>query len=373
MKKVIHIALQHRSDSTRIFHRECKALSSAYDVTYIGLGIEQVHEMRDGVHIMQEKRSSVFKLFFQYLRILWNRPADVYHCHEPEGIFLLLLLKLRRPKVKLIFDVHEYFEYGVTNKNKKWYVRGYYYFFILFMRPVLLKFFDAAICVTEPMSKIYERFVPEVYTVHNYPDTLTFANIESNQQLPEASCYLVHHGRNISTERGLYNYLSLLAEMIKKYPDTKLLLIGRIIKSEIETYEEFIRKNNLVNSIIATGPLSHHKAIGYLKNNVPMIGVFLAEDVGQMSRSVPVKSYEWLALGIPQICSEHIVNITSNILSSGGGIGVMPHDIDGQVGAVESILKDYTLYKRKALDLSKIYNWLSESKNLSMLYKKILD
>ncbi|MFQ5576993.1 MAG: glycosyltransferase, partial [Anaerolineae bacterium] len=111
----------HRPFDGRIFHRQCVTLARAgYRVSLVAPA-EFEQRVEAGVTVLgvppaanRRERPRVWRHLFRQARRL--RP-DVIHFHDPELLLLVPLFRGRfGRRVKLVYDVHEYFADSLANK-----------------------------------------------------------------------------------------------------------------------------------------------------------------------------------------------------------------------------------------------------------------
>ena len=96
--KVCHVTTVHRPNDNRIFFKECKSLDEAgYDVTLLCANASST--VRDGIkiigfkgHTQRIKRfflTSIVQAFIEARKV----NADIYHLHDPELVWMGLLLR----------------------------------------------------------------------------------------------------------------------------------------------------------------------------------------------------------------------------------------------------------------------------------------
>jgi hypothetical protein len=119
--KVCHLTTVHPSDDIRIFRKQCISLSKfGYDVSLISLkGKSQfVHNVNVIGLNWQHSTNRIFRIlfgpflvFFAAIRIR----AAIYHFHDPELLFVGLVLRIMGKKV--IYDVQEDDLYDIQDRD----------------------------------------------------------------------------------------------------------------------------------------------------------------------------------------------------------------------------------------------------------------
>lgn len=108
-KKIVILTTAHPAYDVRVFYREAVSLAkNGYEVTLIVTA--DAEETKSGVHIIPLKKipSRLKRMLvkpWSALRQALKIPADVYYLHDPELLFIGLVLRMRGKKV--VYDAHE--------------------------------------------------------------------------------------------------------------------------------------------------------------------------------------------------------------------------------------------------------------------------
>jgi len=162
--KVCHISIVHSVFDTRIFYKECKTLAKAGYIVYL-IATHDRDEIIDGVHIipLSEKKERFYRFFIKDWLALSKAikvNADIYHFHDPELIFVGLILKILGKKV--IYDVHEdYPEIVRANFSKCRALRFIMGSFVNFLQKKLMRSFNALIFPSEKLAKKFYHHMLE--------------------------------------------------------------------------------------------------------------------------------------------------------------------------------------------------------------------
>jgi len=105
------------------------------------------------------------------------------------------------------------------------------------------------------------------------------------------------------------------------------------------------------------------------------IGIGIFHPTRMYHYAIQIKTFEYMAYGLPIICS-NFGYIHKFVSESKSGIAVNPLDPNEIANAIEKLLTDQKLYKRYSENGIKAarskYNWKSEEKKLITIYNTIL-
>lgn len=365
-KKVCHISTVHPLLDDRIFYKECVTLAEiGFDVSLVIT--HRKEEKIKGIKIipLPEKQSRIYRIlvksFIALVKAL-RLKADIYHFHDPELIFIGMILKLLGKNV--IYDVHEDVPLQILNKN---------WIGSLFIRKIvsrtfngiekfLAKRYSAVISVT---NDIVEKFRANKSTVllRNFPilsliDAAKVSNIDKNKPV------IIYAG-GLTRIRGIKELIQVVGKFNE---ELELWLLG-----DWES-EEFEKECSNLDGF------KHTKYLGY----IPMDQVYSymkKADIGMCTlyptknhlNSLPVKAFEYMACSMPIIMSNFSFwekEFEKNVFFSN------PKDVDEIYERIVHLLnnkaevKELTLLNRQLVE--NLYSWEAESKKLIDLYRSIL-
>lgn len=371
MKTVIHIAPSHSIEDARVFYRECVSLSKEYAVNLICVGGETKEFVRDGVHIFQIKKKIfpffLIQVFFTAIRL----SGEVYHVHEVDSLILSFLLKAFRWDMKIIFDVHEYFEdYALDDRkklNKK--AKAWFKIYAFLLKPILPRFCNGIVTISPLMKERYYRLNQNIEILYNYPKSSLLDEIESNNALDPQYDYLVYHG-GIKEDRGIMLYPRLLSALEDER--IRLLVIGRFDKKLKIKFDDLCKELGIEHQVITTGYLPYKGLIGYLKNNVRYVGLTLFGYQEDHKKAINTKVFEYLYISIPQIGSDYRIYFRKYVLENKVGIGADYYDLETQIKAVKTILSNYAAFRNRCFEIRNDYLWETEERKLLQFYRNLL-
>ncbi len=366
--KVCHMTNVHRSDDTRIFHKQCVSLAKAgYEVYLVSNGRSYTDKGVKVIGIDEKANSRVKRMILIGKRIYETAVelnADIYHLHDPE--LLLFALKLKRKGKKVIFDSHE--DYLFTIPKKKWIPR--------FLRPIVKKVYEAyekyvvkridgvIVCYhwTEERLSKYNK---NIKMILNYPI------VESNGKYP----LIDFEKRSICFAGGITEQWchKEILKAIGRLTDVTYELAGKLSGAygmELQQMKEWSKVN--YHGII---PLERVFTDVYARS---CIGMALLDYIPQCRGSIGnlsnTKFFEYMSMGLPLICTDFI--LWKEIIDKYScGICVNPHDIDSISRAIDYILNNPSVAKKMGENGRKAvinkYNWHTEETKLLELYSKI--
>ena len=291
----------HRPFDGRIFHRECIALAQAgYSVTLVAPA-DFGKEQRDGVRVLgvprparrRQRPLTWWRLLRQVLRL---RP-DVVHFHDPELLLLVPLLRLRfGRRVKLVYDVHEYFVDSLANKH--WIPPR--------LRPAvaavarrlerrLVRGVDGLLLAVDGQRALHPHFRGPVAVVRNLPVARLFEDAVPEPALDVPGLRLIYVGL-ILPQRGIDTLLEALGLLRRQgIDDVHLFLVGP------ETSRDYLDELDAIapqEQVHRLGYVPHDRLKHYLAN--AHVGLVPGRHTAQYTRpNIATKLFEYMLCGLP--------------------------------------------------------------------------
>ncbi len=356
--KVCHMTDAHIQEDIRIFHKECISLAGhGFDTYQVSRGKEYE---KNGVHMVGIgeisgnrllRMTRAAKRVYQAAR---NLDADIYHIHDPE--LLPYGMKLKRQGKKVIFDSHE--DVPAQIMDKAWipvFLRRAVSVLYRLYETHAAKRLDAVIAATPYIAEQFQKRAKRVAVVNNYPklEDIQFHDTPFKQR-DSIVCY----AGGINENRGE----KVMIEAMKDV-DGVLILAG-------EHEEKVIEEGSV--TIRYTGRLDR-EGINDLYGRA-VLGLCMLMPTGNYINCKPIKMYEYMAAGLPFICSSFrdCIEVAEETKA---GICIAPDDINALHKAIESILNDRenaeAMGKRGRAAVEKYYNWGLEEGKLIELYQEM--
>ena len=293
--KVCIFTSVHPTFDTRIFHKEAKTLvQTGYDVTLIAQ--HSKNEIVDGVKIIALPRPKnrfmrIFGLTWQVFCLALRQHADVYHFHDPELIFVGIVLRIFGKKV--IYDVHEDVPKQILNKN--WmgnlYIRKFVAFILNIIEQIGALLFSKVIVATLDIAKRFPE--NKIVILRNFPileliDNTVPINYKKNKPV------IIYAG-GLTKIRGIKE----IVEAMEYIDDTaELWLLG---KWESEEFKKECENLGGCEYTKYLGLKSLEEVYSCLKFS--KVGISILYPVKNYLTSLPVKTFEYMACSLPVVMS----------------------------------------------------------------------
>lgn len=364
MNKVCILTTVHPVFDTRIFHKEAKTLTRAgYDVTLIAQ--HERDEVVDGVKIiaMPKAKNRFFRIFgltYKAFRLALRKRADIYHFHDPELIFVGLILKIFGKKV--IYDVHEDVPKQIL--NKEWIGNLFIRKFTAAVFNIFEQFgasrFDGIVAATDDIAN---KFNPKkTISLRNFPilgliDKSDPVNIDKNK-------FVIIYAGGLTRIRGIKEVIQAMEYLNGQ---AELWLLG---EWESEGFEKECRSLEGFQYTKYLGFKEIEEVYGYMKKSD--LGIATLYPVKNYLNSLPVKAFEYMACGLPIVMSNFPY---WQELFKDCALFADPKDPKDIAERINVLLEDINLRIRlgkAGRDLvEKKYSWEAESTKLLDLYKDL--
>ena len=358
MTKICHVTHLHPSTDTRIFIRECISLAKAgYDTYLVAPGDSREDR---GVHVIGcgESPKTRWGRFLSYrwkvCRKALEVDAEIYHLHDP--LLLSFGLKLKRLGKKVIFDSHEDVPQQTMNKSYAphwilWTVSKLWYAYESYACPK----FDGVVTATPYIAEQFRTRAKRVVNVNNFPslDDIVFHDTDFREREPIV-CYV----GGVSKIRGVYEMVEAMEGV-----DGKMIIAGPLEPG----------LDDLTRSNVETVGLLRRGGVNELLGR-SVAGLVLYLPIPNRKGSQPNKLFEYMAAGLPVICSDEPLWV-EEVESVNAGICVNPEDVNAIRAAIVKLLTDRELAQqmgrngRHAVETK--YSWAREAEKLIDFYREV--
>ncbi|UCC68379.1 MAG: glycosyltransferase family 4 protein [Armatimonadota bacterium] len=304
------------------------------------------------------------------LRLALRCRADVYHIHDPELLLIAPLIRLlsRRP---VIYDAHELV--GSNVQLKEWLPRRLR---VTLGRiagraeHALKRAVNAVVYVSPPQHALYADLQPTVpvVLVANYPVRDDYVDAVREQRTAAA----VFIG-GLTEARGIPVLLRAFKRVIGAILDAQLWLVG---PATPPSYEEWIRawagSHGVVDAVHLFGRIPFASVKPLLVRSA--VGIVTYLPVGDYPESLPTKLFEYMASGLPCVCSN--IPLWADIVERAGcGLIVDPSDASAVAEEIIYLLE----HPHEAAEMGRRgreaflahYTWEQEGAKLVAVYEQL--
>lgn len=359
--KICIITNAHQSKDVRLYYKVARSLAKVSQVYLLcPAGVQQ--QSSNPYQIVVEGENSWSTLYHLYNAAAKIKP-DMVICVEPLTVLVGIVLK-KRLKCALLVDIHEFYAEAFGER--------FSFPFSLLMKSLyraaeryLNSFTDAAIGVSSEVlaAALPARYGKPTLALPNYPVRSVW---EYDQDVPaelEVLCNtnfdLIYIG-GLTRGRGIYQILQMTSLLKKRYPNLKVLLVGRFRSAE--SRDKFNAKVTLLNlqGIIYYQEWIPAEKIGLLLKRC-RVGLWTFDPRNRrMKRALPLKVLEYLAAGLPVLSTKS--TLMKELLEK-HQIGIIcDYNPSSMAKAARKLLElpeaEYQAMRQRALNLIDTrYNW----------------
>jgi glycosyltransferase involved in cell wall biosynthesis len=369
---VLHLTSVHGSNDTRIYHRECRALTEAGYRTLLltadpGPGPEppgyatvrsiELPGVRLGRAVL-----GAWRLRGQAIA----SRARLIHLHDPE--LLALTPGLRRRGIRVVYDAHE--DLVEQIQEKPWipgWLRGAVAAVTAWLLPRLTRRLDGVVAATPDIAERHAG--SRVVVVRNFPVLSELAPPEGASGLADRPPRAIYMGAVLTVTRGALEMADAAALVASEMP-FELALAGRFLPSELEDEVRSRAGDATLTMLPELGREGVRAALASSR-----VGLVIEHPTTAYLRSLPVKMFEYMAAGLPIVASDF--PLWRGIVEGAGcGILVDPRDPSAVAEAIRGLLRDpadaEAMGARGRTAAVERYDWAHEARTLTGLYEELL-
>jgi glycosyltransferase involved in cell wall biosynthesis len=333
--KICYIAYRCELE-TNLEHISRYVSENRYEVTILNISSEHRDdfERRDGSKIKYinlpnrfDKRAIRLLFILKVVRLLRRNAFSIVHVESSCRYFGFL--KVLVPKPKYIYHALSYPMY-----KRRWHV-------LLEIIRVLIKsvLLDAVLIQSKEQKDRWvgvrnlkkTQIVPIGFDHHllHPVDSKRKAELRQTMGVNPDTHVIVYSGAMVPA-RELDRLIDAIAHVVRRYPNATLMMVGE--DRTAGHLKEKVRTLNLEKRVIFTGRIPHHRMIDYY--GVADIGVSFIPINSNYTCNPPLKTYEYLACGVPCVATATISN--QHIIKNGrNGILVNDTAVDVARGILE--------------------------------------
>lgn len=293
----------------------------ACDISYrtkFGLGTAYVGATDDGESRWNRLRKHALDVINDF-RMVWLIKRDTYDIVQVKDKYLAAVLALMLAKLRGVkycyWLAYPHAEASIYSGRMgyaryRWvtYLKGMVYHFCLYK--VILRFADHAFVQSEQMKSdiIAERIPAGKMTP--IPGSLNLDQIpyrRKSRRILEETCNkgrkIVYLGTLLSVRR-LDFLIRVIAEVLKKYPDAKLYLLGKGEQPQDEKLlQSEINRLNVGHAVVMTGQLPIEDALTHVADADVCLSPYYPIPI--LNSTSPTKLIEYMAMGKAVVANDH--------------------------------------------------------------------
>ena len=366
----------HSPYDDRIYEREAMSLARAgYDVEILAArggdgGVKR------GIRIVEcERPQGRLWRFVHTARIIYERAkrrrADLYHFHDPDLLPWMVALSMQGRRV--VYDVHEY--NGRSILTKRWLpyaLRKPIAGCVNRLEKWASRHFAGVITVNPHMADLFATVNGNVESVANYP-LEWFIEACANRQGPPSEFIVYVGGMNI--DRGYEVVCDAMKKVTTRREQAECVLVGDVDYSDVgEAYHRFAKRGESIAGVTWQGSVAMARIPSIL--SAARIGWIPWQSTPNNDFGTPVKSFEYMAAGLPIVASR-LGFIASIVKEVGCGLLVTPSDANAHADAICHLLEHpreaAQMGERGRAAVSDRFNWAKEEKKLLDFYRRLLN
>lgn len=365
--KICHITSVHDYRDTRITLKECLSLKKAGNEVHLIATAEKNMKYKGiQIHSVKPKIQSRIKRIMSSTNRFYEKAleidADIYHFHDPE--LIPLGKKLIKKGKKVIYDVHEDVPRQIMTKS--WipnvFRKKVSQIFEIYENHSIKKF-TGIITSTPHIRDRFSKKNKNVTDIKNYP-LLNELYVQDSEISIDKKNHIVYVG-GISEKRGIFTML----KAVENLKETTLMLAGSFSNQEVYETAKEMKEWSSVDYKGFVGREEIKKIL-----NQSRIGLTVLHPMQSYKESLPIKMFEYMAVGLPVVASnfplwEQIIN------NSHSGIIVNPESPEEIAKAIKWLLDNpkeaNEMGIRGRMAVEREYNWEAESIRLIEFYYKI--
>ncbi len=298
---IIIISSNHLPDDERIYHRQIKSLAVEKNkILYITRSSSNLNLTNKFIN--HKNFDLLLPRFIEVCKrlIKEENSIDYLQIHETNLLPLIKFIKLSRSSVKTIYDVHEDMDSLYrTFSERNILIKEISIFFRKKQEDYYLKYVDNIILANPQLEKQhYAKHKIKKLVSENFPEKKYIAENFRNRNKPIS---IIYHG-HLAPERGISDLIQAMGQVIKKYPEAKLVILGSFRTNAFK-----IKVNSLISSvskknIIVKNQIPYDQVWGILRNS--SIGVIPFRKNPLTDNNTPTKLFEMMASGLAIVSSD---------------------------------------------------------------------
>jgi glycosyltransferase involved in cell wall biosynthesis len=356
----------HSISDPRIFHKECRGLAGlGYDVGLIAC--HDRDEVVDGIRIVAldpptGRLDRMVRVAWRAYRAAVAERADLYHFHDPELLWVAVLLRLGGRRV--IYDVHEDVPKQIMSKHwiparaRRPVSRAF-----ALVEGLAARIVDGIVAATPSIAAKFPG--RSTVVVQNFPETSFTRTADPAAPPAERRDAFVYTG-GLMEIQGVHE----MAEAFALLPDGMTgTIAGQFMPATLEAAIAATPGWRRVRFLGRVGRAEIVRAMDGAR-----CGIVLNHPRPNYLEAWSTKMFEYMARGLPVVCSNFPLWVEI-VRGADCGIAVDPRDPDAIASAIRTLNEDPERSRRLGENgrraVAERYNWEAELVKLDALYRQV--
>ena len=374
--KIAVCSTVHQYDDPRVFHRETMTLAKNFQVKLFICSPFRYKKISKNLEIIGlpvwrfkiDRVKNILILILLIRKFLF----DIIVIHDPELLLIVPFLKVKF-KAKIIYDIHENYKFLISDKT--WlpkYTRNLISLIYEYTEKIMFRYLDM---IWYPVKDIGSNYNNIKYVqkklIQNLPslDFFSYSNVINNKRENQ----LIYVG-GIEADRGTLQIIKGFSILKQIFPDYKLVFVGPIYQEAFkEQIYELIKSLKLSKNVFLHGKIPYERVSEFLCKS--KAGLLLPLPTKNWLHSMPIKLFEYMAIGLPVIAS-NFQNFKEIVEKNNCGICIDPNDVVQIGDAMRQLVTNEEERIKMGINgniaIKQIYNWDNESLKMINSIKSIL-
>lgn len=372
MSKIALLSSGHPPLDERIFHKFAAAFNEAgYPVCIINSTTEN-HSVINGITIsaFDGNKLPLKSKINRFVSALITASPDLIICSEPLPALAGYIYKRKFNKsLRIVQDITEWYPENVALKLMG--LKKYFAYLTLYLFNLLTVSVSTALIIGEPLkAKRYKRIAPA-------KDKIIISYYPPLQIVPDnypviSDTFKIGFTGLLTEDRGIFNVIEVMKKISELKTDRKIVfnIIGKFLDTDTKDKFERLSASLNINIKDYTGYYEYIKEISSYN-----LILDLREKTFIYNNSLPIKIFEYMALGIPSVYSD---TKSIGFLKNEPPFGFFsdPHDYNNIAQIILNYINNPKLTESHSLNgktlIKEKYNWESEKEKLLLFVQKLL-
>lgn len=279
------------------------------------------------------KKLNIIKLLFSLKTETSRRKINLLHAHNLYSTFFSLVIKfLSFNSFKLIFDVHGLVpqEYVWLKKGKIW---GAGFLCLKIMERLCASKSDYLICASRSLKVYFEERYPVKNKIEVIPNLSPFperglkelnkVKLDLKKKLCLADIFVLLHIGSFLQWTDAENTIEIFRKLREFLPKVFLIIVTY---EKHEKISSFLMENKIIASEFLITHVPHHEIPQYAP--IGDLGLIIRDNSLINQVAFPTKFSEYLACGVPVLCSSSIKDIAKDVKKHGLGYVLTDNELN---------------------------------------------